>query len=132
LPLKRSGAARSQSRRAVLLVDHGSRSAAANRVVGTVARKLARRLPGHVVRWAHMELAPPSIDAGVAACVAAGAREIVVHPFFLAPGLHSRRDVPRLARAAARRHPGLRIRVSSPLGIHDALVDVILERIGAI
>jgi len=119
-------------RRAILLVDHGSRSAPANRVVATLARKLQKRLPGHVVRFAHMELAPPSIDAGVDACVAAGAREIVVHPFFLAPGMHSRRDVPRLARAAARRHAGVRLRVSPPLGVHDALVDVILERISAI
>jgi sirohydrochlorin ferrochelatase len=116
----------------VLLVDHGSRSSAANRVVATLARKLQKRLPGRIVRFAHMELAPPSIDAGVDACVAAGARDIVVHPFFLAPGLHGSRDVPRLARAAARRHRGVRLRVSPPLGVHDALVDVILERIGAI
>jgi sirohydrochlorin ferrochelatase len=108
-----------------------SRSAAANRVVATVARRLARRLPGRVVRFAHMELAPPSIDDGVAACTAAGATEIVVHPFFLAPGMHSRRDVPRLAREAARRQ-GVRVRVSPPLGVHDLLVDVILERIGLV
>jgi sirohydrochlorin ferrochelatase len=118
-------------KRAILLVDHGSRAAGANRVLASVARRLARRLPGHVIRFAHMELAAPSIEAGIEACVRAGAREIVVHPFFLAPGQHARRDVPRLARAAARRH-GVRVRVTPPLGVHDALIDVILARIGAV
>lgn len=118
-------------KRAILLVDHGSRAAAANRVLASVARRLAKRMPGHVIRFAHMELAAPSIEAGIEACVRAGAREIVVHPFFLAPGQHARRDVPRLARAAARRH-GVRVRVTPPLGVHDALIDVILARIGAV
>jgi sirohydrochlorin ferrochelatase len=126
LPLKRGA-----PKRAVLLVDHGSRAPAANRVLAAVARRLAKRLPEHVVKFAHMELADPSIDAAVEACVRAGAREIVVHPFFLAPGRHARSDVPRLARAAALRH-GARVRVSAPLGVHDALIDVILERIGAV
>ncbi len=127
MPLKRAA----QSARAILLVDHGSRSAAANRVVAAVARRLRRRLPGHVVEIAHLDLVAPSIADGVAACVAAGATEIVVHPFFLAPGLHARRDVPRLARAAARRH-GVRVRVTEPLGADEALVDVILARIDAV
>jgi sirohydrochlorin ferrochelatase len=96
-----------------------------------VARRLARRLPGRVVEVAHMELAPPSIDDAIATCAARGATRVVVHPFFLAPGTHARRDVPRIARAAARRH-GLRIRVTAPLGVHDALVDVILDRIGEV
>lgn len=117
--------------RAILLVDHGSRAPAANRVLAAVARRLAKRLPDHVVRFAHMELAPPSIETAIGACVRAGARDIVVHPFFLAPGTHARRDVPRLARAAARRH-GARVRVTPPLGVHEALIDVILERIGAV
>lgn len=118
-------------KRALLLVDHGSRAASANRVVAVLARKLAKRLPGWIVRFAHMELAAPTIAEAVDACVAAGAREIVVHPYFLAPGRHSTRDVPALARAAARRHRGVRVRVTAPLGAHDGLVDVVLDRIGA-
>lgn len=118
-------------KRALLLVDHGSRAPAANRVVATLARKLAKRLPDWIVRFAHMELATPTIAEAVDACVAAGAREIVVHPYFLAPGRHSTRDVPSLARAAARKHRGVRIRVTPPLGTHDGLVDVVLDRIGA-
>ncbi len=96
-----------------------------------MARKLARRLPGWIVRFAHMELADPSIAVAIDACVADGVREIVVLPYFLAPGLHSTRDVPARARAAARRHRGVRVRVTAPLGTHPGLVDVVLDRIGA-
>jgi len=126
--LKRKSAPRVD---AVLLVDHGSRSPAANRVIADVARRLRRRLGGAIVEIAHLDLVAPSIADGIAACAAAGAAEVVVHPFFLAPGLHARRDVPRLARAAGRAR-GVRVRVTQPLGVHDALVDVILERIGAV
>jgi sirohydrochlorin ferrochelatase len=128
VPLKRT---RRSPRRALLLVDHGSRSPAANRVVAAMARKLARRLPDWIVRFAHMELAAPSIAEAVDACVAGGAREIVVHPYFLAPGRHSTVDVPALARAAARKHSGVRVRVTTPLGTHEGLVDIVLDRIGA-
>jgi sirohydrochlorin ferrochelatase len=128
VPLARS---RATPQRALLIVDHGSRSPAANRVVATLARKLQRRLPVWIVRCAHMELARPSIDEAVDACVAAGARKIVVHPYFLAPGLHSTRDVPALARAAVRKHGGVRVRITPPLGSHDGLVEVVLDRIRA-
>lgn len=117
------------STRAILLVDHGSRRAEANAVLDEVAALLRRRVPERIVRVAHMELAPPSVAEGIEACVAAGAREIVVHPYFLAPGSHGARDVPALVAAAARRHPAVSIRVSAPLGAHEGLVDAILARV---
>ena len=76
-----------------------------------------------------MDLALPNIAQGVEACVRAGANEIVVHPYFLGPGIHTRRDIPRAVESAAARHPGLRVVVSEPLGVHEKLVDVVLERV---
>jgi sirohydrochlorin ferrochelatase len=127
MPLKRAAAAR---RRAILLVDHGSRAPAANRAIAALARSLKRRLPSAIVHFAHMELARPSIAEAIDACVADGAREIVVHPYFLAPGVHSRRDVPALVRTAARKHRGVRVRITEPLGGHELLVDIVLDRVG--
>ena len=65
----------------------------------------------------------------IGACVAAGANEIVVHPFFLGPGSHTTRDIPRLVADAAALHPGVRARVGPPLGLDEKLVDLVLERI---
>lgn len=114
---------------AILLVDHGSRRAAANEQLETLAERVRAREPGRTVAIAHLELAPPTIADGLASCAAAGAREVIVHPFFLAPGNHTTHDIPRLVEEAARRHPGLRVRVSAALGLHEKIVDVVLERV---
>jgi len=115
--------------RAILLVDHGSRRPDANALLDAVAEELGRRMPDHIVRVAHMEIAEPTLAQGFDACVEAGAREIVVHPYFLGPGTHTRKSIPSLVEAAAQRHPELRVRISEPLGLHPKLVDVIVERV---
>ena len=116
-------------KRAVLLVDHGSRRAEANEQLEALAERVRARLPDRFVAVAHQEIAQPDVDAGIAACVAAGAEEIVVVPYFLAPGRHTSEDIPRLVAEAASHHPGLRARVAGPLGLHEKLVDVVLERV---
>jgi sirohydrochlorin ferrochelatase len=115
--------------RAILLVDHGSRRSAANALLETVADAVRRRLPDRVVRIAHMEIAEPTIAQGIAACAEAGAREIVIHPYFLGPGNHTSNSIPQLVEAAMETHPDLRVKISDPLGPHPKLVDVILERV---
>ncbi len=115
--------------RGILLVDHGSRRAEANALLDEVAQRVRLRVPDRVVCVAHMELASPGIAEGLDACVVAGADDIVVHPYFLGPGSHTSRDIPRLVAEAARRHPGVRVAISAPLGLHEGLVDAVLERV---
>jgi cobalt/nickel transport system ATP-binding protein len=117
--------------RAVVLVDHGSREREANRQLAAIAAALRRRLPGRRIATAHLSLARPTLPDAIDACAAAGAREIVVTPYFLAPGRHATGDVPRLAREARARHPGVRIRVAKPLGVHAGLVAAVAERVRA-
>ena len=115
--------------RAILLVDHGSRRAEANALIEEVAERVRKRAGHWVVRTAHLELTHPTIAEGIDACVDAGADEVVVHPYFLGPGNHTARDIPRLVGEAMQRHSGLRVRVSEPLGLHDKLIDVIMDRV---
>jgi sirohydrochlorin ferrochelatase len=115
--------------RAILLVDHGSRSAEANALLEAVARGVRERLPGRRVAVAHLDLAAPSVAEAVDGLVAAGAREIVLLPYFLAPGQHGVRDIPALAERCAAAHPGVRVRVAAPLGLHPGLVDAVLDRV---
>jgi sirohydrochlorin ferrochelatase len=114
---------------AIVLVDHGSRRPEANEQLDEIARRIRTRDPDRIVRVAHMEIASPSLAEAIAECVEAGATEIIVHPYLLAPGRHSQEDIPAQAAAAATRHAGLTVRVSEPLGLHDALVDVVLQRV---
>jgi sirohydrochlorin ferrochelatase len=118
-------------KRAVLLVDHGSRRPEANAQLDALAERVRARLPDRFVQVAHMDLAEPSIARAVEACVAAGAEEIVVHPYFLGPGSHTTEDIPRLVAEAAAPHEGLRVQITEPLGLHEKLVDVVLARIEA-
>jgi sirohydrochlorin ferrochelatase len=115
--------------RAILLVDHGSRRPEANAVLEEVAARVRERRPDLLVGVAHLSLAPPDVAQALDALVAAGAREIAVHPYFLAPGSHGAGDVPELAQRAAARHAGVRVRVTAPLGVHEGLVDAVLARV---
>ena len=85
---------------------------------------------GTIVRYAHMELAEPSIAAGFAACVKAGATEIVAFPYMLSPGKHSTGDIPRLVAAAAALAPDVRYSVAPAFGVHEKLAELILLRAG--
>ncbi len=118
-------------RQAILIIDHGSRRAEANEMLECVAN-LAQAMAGAgvVVRHAHMELAEPSIAAGFAACVAAGATEIVAFPYMLSPGKHSTGDIPRLVAEAAKLHRGVTFRVTPAFGVHEKLAELILLRAG--
>lgn len=79
---------------------------------------------------AHMEIAEPDVAAGFAACVEAGATEVIAVPYMLAPGRHAVEDIPRLVEEAAASHPGVRFRVAEPLGVHPGIGEVILARAG--
>ena len=115
---------------ALVVVDHGSRSAASNATlevaVGEIAALAGDRYA--VVLAAHMEIAPPSVAEAIDAAVAAGAHEVTVALYFLAPGRHSEIDVPRLVAESASRHPGIRFAVTASLGPHASLAALILER----
>src|SRR5712671_1949500 len=117
--------------KAILLIDHGSRRDAANEMMDCMANLVqAMAGPAVVVRYAHMELAEPSIAAGVKQCIDAGATELVVFPYMLSPGKHSTGDIPRLVGEAAADFPSLDVRVTSAFGVHEKLAELILGRSG--
>ena len=119
-------------KRAILLVDHGSRRADANAQLASVAAAVRARIPNEAVEIAHMEIAEPTIAQGIAQLALGGAELIIVHPYFLGPGRHTRESIPELVAAAARDHPDLEIRITEPLGVHDGLIDAVLDRVGEI
>ncbi|MAJ58676.1 MAG: hypothetical protein CBC48_01185 [bacterium TMED88] len=118
--------------RVILIVDHGSRRPEANEAIGRVAAAVQTRRPDLTVRWAHMEIAPPFVPDVIADCVAGGAQEIIVQPFFLADGRHLTETIPELVEAARRQHPQITIRVTPHLGEHDGLVGIVLDRVDAL
>ena len=116
-------------RRALLIVDHGSRQPEANAVVSEIARMTRRLRPELIVEYAHMEIAEPTLKQGVASCVAAGAQEIIVHPYLLADGRHSRETIPEEVERVAASHPEIRFKITDPLGPHEKLAELVLLRL---
>jgi sirohydrochlorin ferrochelatase len=115
--------------KAILLIDHGSRRDEANEMLACMANLVqAMAGAGVAVRHAHMELAAPTIEDGVHACIEAGATEVVAFPYMLSPGKHAAGDIPRLVAAAAAAYPDVNIRVTSAFGVHEKLAEVVLLR----
>lgn len=116
--------------RAILLIDHGSRRAEANETVASVAALVAAlgAEGAPIVRFAHMELASPSIAEGVEACVAAGATELIAVPYMLGPGRHSREHIPAMVREALGADSAVRLVVAEPLGVDARLAELVLAR----
>jgi sirohydrochlorin ferrochelatase len=114
---------------AIVIVDHGSRNAAANTVVEQLARLVQDRAgAGATVCFAHMELCEPSLPAAIDACVAGGARVVVVQPLFLAPGKHASQDIPDLVSDARRRHPDVEFQLGRVIGADPLLADILWAR----
>jgi sirohydrochlorin ferrochelatase len=117
--------------KAILLIDHGSRREEANEMLASMA-DLVQQTVGSaaIVRFAHMEIAEPTIAQGFAACVAAGADDIVAFPYMLSPGKHSTLDIPRMVGEVATAYPAIRYQVAEAFGVHEKLVELILLRTG--
>jgi sirohydrochlorin ferrochelatase len=117
--------------RVIVIVDHGSRSSAANEVVAEVSRLVQIRAGAHVaVRFAHMEICEPSLPTVIDDCVSSGARLVTVQPLFLAPGKHASRDIPELVADAQRRHPTVRFELGCVIGADPLLAEIVAARCG--
>ena len=117
-------------KKALLLVDHGSMRQEANDMLELVAKEVQAKNKGVIVDFAHMELAEPSIAKGIENCVKKGASEVIVHPYMLSPGRHSTSDIPRMVDEVSQGYPDVKFEVTGPLGVHEKIAEVVLERAG--
>jgi precorrin-8X/cobalt-precorrin-8 methylmutase len=116
----------------IILIGHGSPKKDANRL-GIIADMLHRSLhpgcDGGCVKVAYMEFAEPSIPEALDGEAERGATRIIIHPFFLNSGVHVTKDIPEMISAAESRNPGVEFIYTEPLGIHEKLIQVVVERI---
>ena len=113
----------------LLIIAHGSRRADSNDEVRALADAV-RAQPGQAyahVETAFLELAEPSIQAGLAALAAQGASEIVAFPYFLAAGTHVAQDIPEAIAEFTAAHPAVTVRLTPHLGASAVLPAAILS-----
>lgn len=118
-------------KKALLIVAHGSRRQRSNDAVREMSEQVAELAGARFTKvdCAFLELAEPSIEQGIDRCVAAGAEEVVVMPYFLSPGRHVAEDVPGIVQNKQQQYPALNIHLGTYLGAAPAMAGLILETV---
>jgi sirohydrochlorin ferrochelatase len=112
---------------AIVLIAHGSRREEANAELRQLAASIGERRSEFLVVPAFLELAEPSIPVAVQACLAQGAREVRLFPYFLSAGVHVTRDLERFRQQFAAEHPDVEFRQLPPLGAHPEIARIVLD-----
>ncbi len=81
---------------AVVLIGHGSRLPYSREVVEKIAEYVEEMGDFDAVEVGFMELCEPTIQEAVEKAAESGADKIVVVPVFLAHGVHTKRDIPKM------------------------------------
>src|SRR4051812_4459343 len=113
---------------ALLLIAHGSRRAEANADLEHLAEQLRGAGRYAYVQPAYLELAEPTIADGGERCVRAGAKRVVLLPYFLSPGVHARDDMESARAELAQRFPDVQFLLAPPLGRHPLLAEIVAQR----
>ncbi len=116
--------------KALILIDHGSKVDEANQMLEMITNEIKKRNnPGFkIIEFCHMELASPTLEDAFSSCINKGANDITVHPYFLVPGRHSKTDIPKMVNDLLKIYPGIKCKITEPLGLHEKILDVVLER----
>lgn len=116
-------------KKAVLLIAHGSRRDVANQDLVKLAEMLREREQFPIIEIAYLELAEPTIPDGAASCVAAGADEVLMLPYFLSAGVHVQNDLEQYRGEFTTSYPETRFRLCAHLGLHPLMLEIVLDRL---
>lgn len=116
----------------IILIGHGSPRKDANNIE-CIARLLHREIHpdcnNNCVKVAYLQFGKPNITDAIKECILSGAERIIIHPYFLSSGVHVTRDIPGIIEEAKVLYPDREFIYTEPLGIHEKLVQVVMERI---
>ncbi len=119
----------------IILIGHGSPRKEANNV-DLIAKLLHNTIhpecDDRCVKIAYLQFAEPDISAAIKECVTDGASRIIIHPFFLSPGMHVTKDIPEILAQARGTYPGVEFIYTEPLGTHEKLVQIVVDRINSV
>ncbi|MHB8142644.1 MAG: precorrin-8X methylmutase [Thermoleophilia bacterium] len=113
---------------AVVILGHGSRAPEAAGLLDWVAGRLAVDA-GLPVMAASLQFNQPTLADCCRRLAAAGARRILIAPYFLFEGNHMQRDIPGELDGLRAELDGVDLVLTAPLGADERLVEVIRSRI---
>lgn len=109
-------------RTGLLVIGHGTRSAAGLAEFQETVAMVAQLLPHVAVQPCYIELASPTIDRGIEMLVARGVERIVALPLLLFAAGHAKDDIPAALATAAESYPAVEFVLAEHLGCHDRLL----------
>lgn len=113
---------------ALLLIGHGSRSAAGIAEYWEFAEVLRTEAAEVDVGGGFIELAPPDLDTAIDTLVGGGAGHVVGVPLVLLEAGHLKNDGPAALARARLRHPGVTFQYARGLGIHPRILTLAEDR----
>jgi len=120
----------------ILALGHGSRLPYNKDVISGVADLIAEKYENTVVRIGFMNMDDPTMDEGIKAFEGTGVTNIVAVPIFLAHGVHTTEDIPRIL-GVSRENRSTTIQLngndvtlfySEPLGADQLIADLAYKR----
>ncbi len=118
----------------IILIGHGSPKKDANNIeiLGEMLHNSLHPACGNnCVKVAYLQFAEPDISTGIRECVEKGAKRVILHPYFLSSGMHVTKDIPEMIKDAQDEYPHVEFVYTEPLGVHEKLMQVVMERIHA-
>ncbi|MBC2699731.1 MAG: sirohydrochlorin nickelochelatase [ANME-2 cluster archaeon] len=120
----------------ILALGHGSRLPYNKNVISGVADLIAEKYENTVVRIGFMNMDDPNMDEGLNAFKGTGVSTIVAVPIFLAHGVHTTEDIPRILGISKENHSttiqlngnDVALVYAEPLGADRLIADLAYKR----
>lgn len=112
---------------AIILFAHGARDPEWAKPILAIRAAMLERQPQVRVEAAFLEFIAPQLPQAIDELVSSGIIDISIIPMFMAQTGHTKRDLPMLLEAARISHPGVTLRVATPIGEAGGVVAAIAE-----
>ncbi|MEA1864454.1 MAG: sirohydrochlorin nickelochelatase [Euryarchaeota archaeon] len=122
----------------VLVLGHGSSLPYNKEVVSAIAEMIGKGDEKMVVKTAFLNLDTPTLHEGLKSFEGTGVEKIVALPCFLAPGVHTTQDIPRVLGIKEGENrttvelgeSEIELLYAQPLGADSCIANLARERIG--
>ena len=112
----------------IMICGHGSRSKAAEKEFGLLAKGLEKRFPNNPVKYGFLEYSAPNIHMGLDELRAIGVSEILAVPDVVA-ATHAKNDIPSVLTSYQQKYPEISIKYGRELALHPEMITAFQARI---
>ncbi len=113
----------------LIVISHGSRVPETDQIMSRYIEDIAQRLSFEHVEKAYLQFMNPNLEEAVNRLFALGIRQIIVFPFFLLNGSHTKENIPAQLNQLEQRFDGISFTYMDVIGYDTTLAQVICDRV---